>query len=85
MVDKVLKFDVKDCNYVRRWSQILLAVATGRTRGNGCKLEHGKSQLPLTTYLTFFPFYCIGGQILAKVTQESCGTFIPGNIQNSAG
>lgn len=85
MVGKVLRYDVKDCNYVRRWSQILIGVATSRTRGNGCKFECGKSQLAMTVYLTFFPFYHNGGQILTKVTLESCGTFIPGNIQNSAG
>lgn len=86
MVDMVLKFDGKDCNYVIRWSQILSGVATNRTRQ---RVQVRTWEIPVTYknyfFFSFSPLYHKGGQILEQVAQGSYRIFIPGNTQNAAG
>lgn len=59
----ILNFDVRDCNYVIRWSQVLFGVATSTSWNMG-----NSSHL----YDFFFLLYYKNGHILEQFAQVSC-------------
>lgn len=70
----ILNFDVKDCNYVIRWSQVLFRVATGTSWNMG-----NSSHLYVWV---FFLLYYKNGHILEQFAQVSCRIFMLRNTQS---